>query len=294
MTILVAGSLHLDVIVNAPYLPRADETVTGSAVAYAAGGKGGNQAIAAARMGARVVMAGRVGSDGFAGRLRDALTGAGVDIDQVQTDPGPSGMSVAIVDAQGDYGAVIVSGANLNFDPDAVTIPAGTTHLLLQNELPGAANSKLAQTARAAGVRVILNAAPAREIDPGLIQAVDILIVNRVEAADLLALPDITDAHLAVSLLARLGPPVVILTLGAGGLILHAGAPQHLPAPTVRVISTHGAGDAFIGALAAGLDAGQTIAVACHFAQTAAALHVSTAPEARGTITPEQVRALIG
>jgi ribokinase len=289
--ILVAGSLHLDVIVNAPHLPRADETVAGSAVAYAMGGKGGNQAVAAARMGALVAMAGRVGTDAFGDRLLAGLEAAGVNRSQVQRDTGASGMSVAIVDAHGDYGAVIVSAANLNFVADAVRIPPGTSHVLLQNELPDQANRAIARAARTAGARVILNAAPARQPDSDLLAAVDILIVNRVEAADLLGLRHVDDAPVAAASLARLGPPVVILTLGAGGLILHDGAPRALAAPSVSVVSSHGAGDAFIGALAAGLDRGASLRDACQFAQTAAALHVATPPDRRPAITAAQVRA---
>ncbi|MBW7922433.1 MAG: bifunctional hydroxymethylpyrimidine kinase/phosphomethylpyrimidine kinase [Rubellimicrobium sp.] len=290
MSVLVCGALHLDVMVDAPHLPARDETVTGSAVAYAFGGKGGNQAVAAARMGARVHMAGRVGADGFAQVLLVGLDAAGVDRGQVQAVGGASGMSVAVVEAGGAYGAVIVSAANLAHD-GCITLPPGCTSLVLQNEIPPAANRQAATRARAAGVRVILNAAPARVDDRALLALADILVVNRVEAAQYLGQRDLSDPQGAARALATLGPAQVIVTLGEGGLVLHDGTTRHLPAPRVRAVSSHGAGDAFIGALAARLDAGDALPAARAFAQKAAALHVATPPEARATITPAQVAA---
>lgn len=131
--ILVCGALHLDVVVLAPRLPQLDETLVGQAVRYAAGGKGGNQAIAAARMGAQVAMAGRVGSDAFGVQLLAALVAAGVATGAITTGPGASGMSVAIEQAGGEYGAVIVSGENLNLSADSLEIPAATRILILQD-----------------------------------------------------------------------------------------------------------------------------------------------------------------
>ncbi len=293
MSVLVAGSLHLDVIVATPHLPREDETVTGSEVTYAFGGKGGNQAVAAARMGARCAMAGCVGEDAFAARLRAGLTAAGVDDSRVQSVPGPSGMSVALLQPDGSYGAVIVSAANLRLDPAAVGFPPEARLLLLQNEIPAAANRALAARARAAGMRVILNAAPARAPDPDLLALTDLLVVNRVEAADLLGDPG-PDPGSAAAALAALGPRAVILTLGARGLVLHDGQATAIPAHRVRAVSTHGAGDAFIGALAARLAAGATLSAAARFAAAAGALHVATPPAERATVTPAMVAELAG
>lgn len=294
MSLMVAGSLHWDVIVSAPRLPRLDETLAGQGVRYAFGGKGGNQAVAAARMGARVAMAGRVGTDQAGQAMRAELARAGVDAGQVSTDPGSSGMSVAIVDAMGNYGAVIVSAANLTLDAAQVILPPGTTHLMLQSEIRPEANRALGRAARGQGARVIWNAAPIRAPDPVMLALSDILIVNRIEAADLLGRPDLPDPLAAATALAALGPAAVILTLGAGGLILHHGQPRHLPAHDVTPISTHGAGDAFAGALAAALDTGAALAAACTFAQAAAALHVATDPAARPGITASRARALAG
>lgn len=272
MAVFVAGALHHDVIVAAPRLPRIDETLVGHGVHYAAGGKGANQAMAAARLGARVAMAGSVGSDPAAGMLLDALREAGVDTGQIARHPGASGMSVALVAPTGAYGAVIVSAANLAFDGAGVGLPPDTRVVLLQNEIPAAANLDIARKARAAGVVLILNAAPARADEAGILPLIDILIVNRVEATDLTGGP----APDAAAALQAQGPAHVIVTAGEEGLWLRSGtADLYLPAHPVTVRSTHGAGDMFVGAFAAEIDRGADVRAAASFAQAAAALHVS-------------------
>jgi ribokinase len=293
--LLCVGSLHHDVIVEAPGLPRADQTLAGHSVRYAFGGKGGNQAAAAARAGAEVHMAGAVGSDDAAMLLRSALDQAGVRRSGVQTHPGPSGMSVAISLPDGSYGAVIVSGANLLLRPDAVQVPRDCAALLLQSEIPEAANLAVARRARAEGVRVILNAAPARQVAADLLALTDLLVVNRGEAADLLRRPEASlDAARAAADLAQLGPRAVIVTLGGDGLVVHHdGRTDRQAAQTVKVTSTHGAGDAFIGALAAAWAGGATLTEAAAFGQAAAGLHVSTAPDARHEIDAAMIRAAL-
>lgn len=284
--VFVLGALHLDVVVDAPHLPRLDETVVGSGVAYRFGGKGGNQAVAAARMGARTAMAGRVGRDRFAEMILAALDEAGVDRSGVLEGEGASGMSVAIVDARGDYGAVIVSGVNRGIDPASVALPEGVRVVLLQNEVPEAVN--LALAAQAGDARVILNAAPARAVAAELMARVDLLVVNRGEAAALAATEDPDGA--ARRLLGQ-GPRAVIVTLGGDGLVL--ATPDGLlrmAAPRVDVVSTHGAGDAFTGALAAELARGAALPDACAFAQGAAALTVATAPDHRNALRDGAVR----
>jgi ribokinase len=291
--LLCAGSLHHDVIVDSPGLPRVDQTLAGTGVRTAFGGKGGNQATAAARAGAEVHMAGAVGSDDAAMVLRAALDDAGVRRSGVQTHPGPSGMSVAISLPGGSYGAVIVSGANLLFHPEAVAFPKGCALLLLQSEIPDAANLHLAQRARSAGLRVVLNAAPARAVSTALLQCLDLLVVNRGEAADLLSRPEATlDAEQAAADLRSLGPTAVIVTLGGGGLVLaEAGGILRQAASAVEVVSTHGAGDAFIGALAAEWARGASLSAAAAFGQAAAALHVSLAIDQRAGIDEAAIRA---
>jgi ribokinase len=293
--ILCAGSLHHDVIVDAPGLPRVDQTLAGSGVRYAFGGKGGNQAAAAARAGAEVHMAGAVGSDDAAMLLRAALDQAGVRRSGVQTHPGASGMSVAISLPDGSYGAVIVSGANLLLRPEAVQFPRDCAALLLQSEIPEAANLALARRARAEGARVILNAAPARPVAAELLALTDLLVVNRGEAADLLHRDEAgLDPSRAAADLARLGPGAVIVTLGGDGLVVHqADQQEQQAARRIKVVSSHGAGDAFIGALAAAWAGGATLPEAAAFGQAAAGLHVSTDPEERAEIDAAMIRAAL-
>lgn len=287
--ILVVGALHLDVVVNAPHLPARDETVMGSNVAYQFGGKGGNQAVAAARLGARVAMAGRVGNDGFGEQLLTTLEAAGVESSQVPAGPGASGMSVAIVDQAGDYGAVVVSGVNTAINAAAIKVRPTLKAILLQNEVPAPVNMAIANKVDI-GTMVMLNAAPARSIVPELMRRVDVLIVNRGEAA---ALTRNQDPAVAAQHLLAQGPRVVVVTLGADGLVCKSadGTSQVLPARPAQVHSTHGAGDAFVGALAARLVAGDPLALALDFARTYAALIVETPPDARAGINSAAVKA---
>lgn len=275
MSVLVAGSLHLDVVLTAPHLPAVDETVTGSGVDYVFGGKGGNQALAAARMGADVHFAGRAGSDRFGDMIRDTLDQSGMNLTQLQQDPGPSGMSAAIVNGDGDYGAVIVSAANLNIDAEAISIPDQVSLVLLQNEIPEEVNLVIARKAKAAGATVWLNAAPARTLPPALVAQVDVLIVNRVEAGfygtDLSGLE-------------------VLTTLGVDGVSFRG---QSHPGYRVEAVSSHGAGDMFVGALASRVAAGAAMEDAIDFAQAAAALHVASDLNARAHLNADAVLAFL-
>jgi ribokinase len=239
-------------------------------------------------------MAGAVGSDDAAMLLRAALDAAGVRRTGVQTHPGASGMSVALGLPDGGYGAVIVSGANLLFRAEGVTFPKGCAVVMLQNEIPEAANLALARRARDAGVRVVLNAAPARPVAPGLLGLTDLLVVNRGEAADLCGRAEAgLDPVRAAQDLRHSGPRAVIVTLGGDGLVLACGGapPVALAARPVRVVSAHGAGDAFIGALAADWARGAALHEAAAFGQAAAALHVSLPVDARAGIDEAAIRA---
>lgn len=257
MSILVAGSLHLDVVVRAPHLPGVDETVSGSAVDYVFGGKGGNQALAAAKLGANVAIAGRAGSDGFGDVIRQKLQSHGVDLSLLQRDDGPSGMSVAIVDSNGDYGAVIVSAANLELDAEKIIVPQDTSLVLLQNEIPEPVNIAVSRAAKSVGAKVWLNAAPARSVSDALVSNVDLMIVNRIEATYYDQVPANVD---------------VLTTLGADGVLYRN---KKWPAPKVEVISTHGAGDMLLGSLAARMTDGCSVEEAIPFAQAAAAWYIS-------------------
>ena len=281
-TVLVVGSLHHDIMVQAPRLPRRDETVSGSRWWPKFGGKGGNQAVAAARAGVPCRMLGAVGDDGFAPLLRHGLRAGGVDDRFLQTIPASaSGMSVAIATPDGDYGAVIVSGANLAIDPTTLAddrLWDGVAVLLLQNEVAPALDLAAAQVARARGLPVVLNAAPMRDLDPAFAALIDVLVVNAVEAEMLggRAVSDLAGAARAADRLATRFAAVVV-TAGAAGLAACAtGSPGFtLKAEKVTVPSSHGAGDVFTGTLAAALAKGMPLAAACQRGSTAAAAHVA-------------------
>lgn len=277
--VLVCGSLHLDIVVRAPRLPRLDETVVGRSWHQVCGGKGGNQAVQAARHGARTAMIGRVGRDDFGERLLAHLSRAGVDTTCVETDAAiGSGMSVATIDANGDYGAIIVSGSNLAIPPEDIAAQwqrlGGARLLVLQNEAPHAVNVASARAAREAGAKVLLNAAPARSCGADLMDCVDVLVVNRIEA-EMLAGRLVADRTAALAALPALGADrrTVIVTLGAGGLVVASpgSLPEAIDAVPVTVVSTHGAGDCFVGALASRLAKGEGMIEACRLANARAA-----------------------
>ena len=279
--IIVAGSLHYDIMLAAHHRPEKGETVMGSGCSSKFGGKGGNQAVAAARAGGAVRFIGAVGDDAQGEFLLTALRDAEVNTDAVAILPDePSGMSVAISDAEGDYGAVVVSNANLHIDvatlPDSLWQGAGL--LVLQNEVPASVNLQLAQQARQKGIAVCINAAPAREIEPALAACIDLLIVNAVEARDMcqIEVTDLASAERAAQKLAE-DFAQVIVTAGEHGLaVCQSGEPvQSLPAIPVKLISTHGAGDCFVGVLSQALVSGSSLPEAAEKANQAAAEHVS-------------------
>jgi ribokinase len=281
--VIVCGSLHLDIVVNAPALPRIDETAVGSAWKKACGGKGGNQAVQAAGAGARTAMIGRIGDDDFGKTLIDNLRKASVDQSGISIDSREgTGMSVAILQDDGDYGAVIVSGSNTKIDPASLqaqwTALGGAKVLILQNEIPHAANVAVAKAAKAAGAQTVFNAAPARGLGSDLLGLVDVLIVNRVEAEAMCGqkVSSRASARLAMPALISKAKSVVI-TLGGEGLVvgMSGGGITGIEPIRVKVTSTHGAGDCFVGVLAAQLASGATLLDACHAANRSAAAFVS-------------------
>ncbi len=280
--VIVCGSLHLDIVVQSPNLPRIDETVVGSAWRQVCGGKGGNQAVQAAAAGAKTAMISRVGKDGFADVLVQNLKASGVNTNGVTVDPtAGSGMSVAILKDDGDYGAVIVSGSNLKID--ATTLAAewsklgGARILILQNEVSHAVNLAAASAAKAAGAMVVYNAAPVRAVGHDLLPLVDVLIVNRVEAEGMsgVAVHNRASATTALQTLQKIAKSVVV-TLGGEGLVVgEGGSPIEIEAQRVKVTSTHGAGDCFVGTLAQRLSQGASLIDACRAANLRAAEFVS-------------------
>lgn len=283
--VVVLGSLHFDIMVDAADRPRKGETVAGRNWHPKCGGKGGNQAVAAARQGAVVRMVGAVGRDDFGDALLAKLDRAGVDRTGVAILAGAaSGMSVAIFDDDGDYGAVIVSGSNLAITPDqgGEAQLADGDILVLQNEIPEIINQVAAASARRLGIRTILNAAPARPFATDLAGLIDILVVNAVEA-EMLGGGAVTSTGSALEAARRLAEqyPAVVVTAGGDGVAYADGdGREHTVLPLkVTVASTHGAGDTFVGTLACELAGGASILSALEVANRVAAKLVST-PEA--------------
>lgn len=296
--VTVVGSLHYDIMVRAPYLPRAGETLIGEAWWWKPGGKGGNQAMAAARHGAAVEMIGCLGDDGFGDRLRERLAAAGVGLAHVRTVAAGSGMSVALTQADGDYAAVVVSGANRHIDPEQTAASAGVISdsrvLLLQNEIDERANVAAAKVARAAGAIVVLNAAPARPMGE-MAGLTDVLVVNAVEA-EMLGVGPVDGLAAAAGAAHDLlsVAPTVIVTAGAAGIAAASDEePLSLPAHAVEAPDAHGAGDVFVGALAARLADGAPLVEASRYANAAAALHVGTPEHERDALGPAAVEALL-
>ncbi|MEV4945857.1 ribokinase [Streptomyces sp. NPDC053755] len=273
--IVVLGSTNMDLVAFVPRAPARGETVTGREFRTIPGGKGANQAVAAARAGAEVAMIGAVGDDDFGLRLRAALEGAGVETDLLRTSEGPSGTAHIVVDDEGGNAIVVVPGANgtvtsLTHGDEALIGTADA--LLLQLELPLSVVAEGAATARRLGVRTVLTPAPAQPLPAGLLAATDLLVPNEHEAA---ALTGIADPHAAAAALLR-DVPEVVITLGAAGSLYLArgGEPVTVPAPPVRAVDTTAAGDTFVGALAVALGEGRPVPEALAWASTAAALSV--------------------
>ncbi|MFD3662392.1 ribokinase [Streptomyces sp. NPDC058659] len=274
-SIVVLGSTNMDLVAYVPRAPARGETVTGRAFRTVPGGKGANQAVAAARAGAEVSMIGAVGADDFGARLRANLEHCAVDTDLLRTAEGPSGTAHIVVDDDGGNAIVVVPGANaavtsLSHGDEALIGTADT--LLLQLELPLSVVTEGAATARRLGVRTVLTPAPAQPLPPGLLAVTDLLVPNEHEAA---ALTGLTDPRAAAQALLR-DVPEVVVTLGAAGSLYAArGAePVTVPAPRVRAVDTTAAGDTFVGALAVALGEGRPVPEALAWAQTAAALSV--------------------
>lgn len=315
--VVVVGSVNLDMRVHVDVLPEPGATVLGTGLTTGPGGKGANQAVAAARLGGQVSFIGSVGSDDAGTRLLAALADAGVSAAGVSVTAGPSGLAIIEVDAAGHNRIVVIAGANQAVTPERLAPGSpGADDLgradvvLLQLEVPVATMRKAAALGRAAQAVVVLNAAPAAPLTPRDLADVDVLVVNEVEAVALLpslvpavtvaaggATPAAAAATAAAAAAAALTAvvPTVVITLGEAGSVwaergtarwpvLHAGqGAGSQPAFEVDAVDTTGAGDTFVGALGVRLGAGDELTAALLYASAAAALS-TTRPGAQEAI----------
>ena len=278
--VTVVGSLNMDLVARAPRIPQPGETIIGGEFRNVPGGKGANQAVAAARLGATVSMVGRVGRDAFAGPLLDNLVADGIDHTFVIQDPdAATGVALIVVDDGGENSIVVASGANMRLSPadvnGAEAAIAGADALLLQLEIPLESVIRATEIARAHGVRIILNPAPARPLPVELLALVDVLIPNESETALLTGLPvgNQAEAETAAAALRGLGVGAVILTLGArGAMLAQAGKAELFPAFDVTPVDTTAAGDAFVGGFAVALAEGKSLPEAVRWGNGAGAL----------------------
>lgn len=293
--IIVLGSVNTDFVLAVAHLPRPGETVAGGSLATHSGGKGANQAVAAARLGASVTMVGRVGGDAFGDRLSRNLAEAGVDAVGLGVDPAAaSGAALILVDPQAENVIAIAPGANAQVgqaEVERALRHLGAADLLvLQLEVPLAAVEQAAREARARGASVLLNAAPATQLSDELLGTVDVLIVNEAEAALIAGVP----AERAGRELRRRGAGSVIITLGDRGVVIDAERRSALPVQRVAAVDTTAAGDAFVGGLAAALAAGADLEAAARLGSAVAAAAVTRHGAQSSLPDREELRRITG
>ncbi len=280
LDVVIVGSANQDLVLSVETIPRPGETVLAGNRATHAGGKGLNQAVAAARAGATTAFLGTVGDDDAGRMLRQLLVDTGINIDRLRPSDEATGLAIITVDEQGENSIVVASGANgtlLGLDAEDLEVVRSAKVLVLQLEIPLETVCVAAAAARAAGVQVILNAAPAHTLPDDLLAVVDLLIVNEHEARTLAPdAPEASDSASFDTLVAHLleRVPGVVVTLGANGAVAtrRDEEPSHHPAPHARVVDTTGAGDTFTGALAAALARGDSLQDAVWFGSVAGSL----------------------
>ncbi len=282
-SVCVVGSLNIDLVVKVPRLPRVGETVSGGVFRTFPGGKGANQAVAAARLGAQVTMVGRVGEDGFGAVLVEGLQNAGIDVRHVRRTPGiATGVALIGVDPQGQNLIMVAPGANAQLTPEDVRSAreaiVGAQVVLLQLEVPIPAVLEAARIARDAGAIVCLDPAPAMPLPPEFPSLVDVIHPNETEASQLTGLEILTveDAMQAARRLRAEGYRVAVVKIGdRGAVYASAEGHGHVPAFPVPAVDATAAGDAFAAALGVALAEGRVLPEAVRFANAAGARKVT-------------------
>lgn len=299
--VIVVGSVNIDLVVSVERLPRPGETVTGGRFERHHGGKGGNQAVAAARLGASAAFVGAVGGDAFGAEARAALDAEGVDLRGLATlEQEATGVALILVDGAGENSIAVAGGANSAVSPALVAAalagldPGPGDIVLVGHEIPTESTAETLRLARAAGAVTILNPAPATGLDHDVLALADILTPNRGELA---ALSERDEAVVpqATALIGGATGRTALVTLGAdGALLVTADGTIVLPPPRVTVVDTVGAGDTLNGALAAGLAAGLPLPDAARQAVAAASLAVTRAGAREGMPTLPELLAATG
>ena len=282
-SILVVGSSNTDMIIKLDRIPRPGETILGGAFVTAAGGKGANQAVGAARAGGQVTFIARVGQDMFGDQAVAGFVKDGINVDYVMRDKtNPSGVALIFVAKDGENSIAVAGGANAKLSPadvkKAKAVFDGASVLVMQLETPLETVQAAAELAANAGVRVILNPAPARPLPDKLLKRVSILTPNETEAELLtgIAVKDDASAAVAAAKLRARGVQTVIITLGArGAFVVTESGGQFVPGFKVKAVDTTAAGDIFNGALAVALAEGKLLDLAVRFANAAAAISVT-------------------
>ena len=299
--IVVVGSINIDLVASAASIPLAGQTVTGSDFQVHPGGKGANQAVAAARLGYPVHMIGRLGDDVFGAQLRSHLESAGVDVSAVATSPGPSGVAVIVVAENGENCIVVTPGANALLSPEDLDAHIETIRsagiVLAQLEIPMATVEHLARLCSREGIPLVLDPAPAQELPADLFSRVDWFTPNETEAGFYLGGAANEDSAAVARELMAKSVRGVVLKLGSRGAYVASASPDGLsgfvqPFP-VKAVDTTAAGDCFNGAFAAGLMMGKGPLESASFAAAAAALSVTRAGAQPSMPTLEEVERLM-
>ncbi|HNS53029.1 MAG TPA: ribokinase [Anaerolineae bacterium] len=280
--VVVVGSLNMDFVARVPRLPKPGETLMSTAFRTVPGGKGANQAVAAARQGCQVAMVGRVGTDTYGTILLDGLSSAGVDVTFVQRDPDTTtGLALILVNDDGENTITVVPGANARLNTEHL-LPAHeairtASVVLAQLEVPTDTVACALEHARNCGARTLLNPAPATPLLPHVLELVDFLVLNETEAEILTRTPvgTLGDARRAAVQLREIGGMTVIVTLGSKGALLVGAHVHHVEGLEVPVVDSTAAGDSFVGTFAAAIAGGQDPLEALRLANAAGALAVT-------------------